>query len=139
MTHRKIKRPQSATSQRLTVPIPEHSPPLAGYPTFSLFHLQDSHCIRKCTLDEKASFAEALRALSKLTWNQIRSTPHLGLGSEKIERGKIHAAIPNSIDEDVSFIALRFHEKKPMVGFRAGNVFNIVWFDRDFTLYDHGN
>ena len=140
MTRKKIRHPKQAKSQRITIPIPYKTPSLIEYPAFSLFYLQNSYCIRKCTQEEKANFAEKLRILSKLTWNQIWSASHQGLGCEKIRSNQITGAtIPANISPDVTFLAIRFSGEKPMIGFRTDNIFNIVWFDRDFTLYSHGN
>lgn len=107
-------------------------------PTFCLRHIDPNYCITACDVDEKASFAETLRNLSQLTWNELRSTPHRGLGCEKIAREAIRRPIPVGITEDVAFLAFRFHGKKPMVGYRVNEMFHIVWFDRDFSLYNHG-
>jgi hypothetical protein len=107
-------------------------------PTFSLIHVDPTYCITCCDVDERASFAETIRNLSQLTWNELRSTPHRGLGCEKINRDAIRRPIPQSVTEDVTFLAFRFHGKKAMVGYRVDETFHIVWFDRDFSLYDHG-
>lgn len=107
-------------------------------PTFCLRHMDVQYSITRCDVNEKASFAEALFNLSQLTWNELRSTPHRGMGCEKIERASIRRPVPLTITEDAAFLAFRFHGKKAMVGFRSNEVFHIVWLDRDYTLYDHG-
>lgn len=77
--------------------------------------------------------------MSRLPWRELRQAPRHGLGYEQIGRDSIRAGIPATVSEDVNFIAFRFDGKKPMVGFRdADGVFNILWIDRDFTLYNHG-
>ena len=63
-----------------------------------------------------------------MTWQEIINVPRHGLG---------HEIIPN--DESVNILAFRFSGQKPMVGYRQENVFYIIWLDRNFTLYDHGN
>lgn len=107
-----------------------------------MFCLQHCRCkgysLPDCERDERAAFASTLDRLSQLTWNQIRNAPRHGSGSEKIARGAIRAAIPPSVKEDASLLALRFDGMKPMVGYKDGRVFHILWLDRDFTLYDHG-
>jgi hypothetical protein len=62
-------------------------------------------------------------------------------GYEKIVNKKSinNGYLPVTIPEDASIIAFHFHSKKPMVGYRDRCIFHIYWFDRDFTLYDHGN
>jgi hypothetical protein len=40
--------------------------------------------------------------------------------------------------EDVSFfLAFRFFDKAPMVGYRKEEVFYVLWLDREFKLYQH--
>ena len=71
---------------------------------------------------------------------EITNLPKKGQGFEKIPRGQILAGIPAQITEDVTdFWAFRFHGKAPMVGYKSGEVFHVLWFDPDFTLYNHGS
>lgn len=48
---------------------------------------------------------------------------------------RIKEAKPACITPDVTLIAFRFWGKAPMVGFRDGRTFHIVWLDVDFSLY----
>lgn len=107
-------------------------------PVFCLRFIDPEYCITRCTKDEKASFADKLRQMSQMTWLDLRLAPKHGAGSEKIARKAIKRPIPKQITEEVPILAFRFDGKKPMVGYRIGGTFHIVWFDRDFTLYDHG-
>lgn len=139
MAKNKIKRSLKVESRRIKYPIPDTIPSIQKRPIFSLLYLQDNYCISKCNKEQKIGFVDTMRALSKMTWNEIRSAHRHGLGSEKIERRIIRASIPSNITHDATFIAIRFHNNAPMVGFRTDNIFHIVWFDRNFTLYDHEN
>jgi hypothetical protein len=107
-------------------------------PLFSLFHLQKGYSLSDCTKAEKAAFADTLLRLSQLTWNEMGSSPRHGLGYERIQRDAIRSSIPIHIKEDVNFIAFRFCGKAPMVGYRDGNIFHVLWLDRAYSLYDHG-
>jgi len=106
-------------------------------PIFSLQFVDPPYCISCCDKDEKASFAGMLLNMSKMTWNELRNAPRHGMGCEKISHDAIHRPIPAGITEDVTLLAFRFHAKKTMVGYRVKEIFHIIWFDRDFTLYDH--
>lgn len=106
-------------------------------PIFCLRYLQDPFCVVSCEQQEQAALAVTLRRLSFMTWAQIRNAPRHGLGTEKIARESLRAPVPEGITEDVVFLAIRFHGKAPMVGYRSGQVFHIVWLDRAFTLYPH--
>ncbi|MFB2921939.1 hypothetical protein [Aerosakkonema funiforme] len=128
---RKEKGERFSVRETSDVP-PEQQPPL-----FSLRYINKDYSLSQCTKDEKAAFADTLDRLSQLTWNQIKASPRHGLGYEKIERNSINSSIPTHIKDDVNFIAFRFCGMAPMVGYRDGAVFYIIWLDRDFTLYPH--
>ena len=102
---------------------------------FSFKNLQSNYCVSKCTTNEKAAFSDQLRILGSKTWRELKQAPKHGIGFEKINYFKV--AIPKSLENE-TFIAFRFDGKKPMVGYRCKQIFNIVYLDRNFTLYDHG-
>lgn len=107
-------------------------------PKFCLEHLRKAYCLSNCTPEEKAAFADRIYELSQLSWQQIMQSHRHGQGSETLPRDAIKGdKIPDVITEDVTIIAFRFNGKAPMVGFRSGEVFHVVWLDRSFTLYKH--
>ena len=112
-------------------------PPQQLKPKFSLEYLQSNYCISKCDTKERADFANTLRKLGQLTWNQIKSSGKHQLGYEIIPRYKIRVFIPPHISEDVDLIAFRFSGKKSMVGYRESEVLYLLWFDPKFKLYKH--
>ena len=73
-----------------------------------------------------------------MTWAQIKTADRMGLGFETIARSSITAGIPRHITDDVRLLAFRFFGNAPMVGYRDGRVFFVLWLDRSFTLYNHG-
>lgn len=107
------------------------------HPVFSLRHLQAGYDLRACTKDEKAALADTLYKLGQLTWAELRLAPRHGVGYEKIAREAIRAPLPTLIGEDTVLLAFRFCALAPMVGFRRGAPFHILWLDRAFTLYKH--
>ncbi len=42
----------------------------------------------------------------------------------------------NLVNDD-HLIAIRFHNKKPMLGFRQGYIYHIMFLDCKMNLYDH--
>ena len=50
----------------------------------------------------------------------------------------MRTGIPHAVTPDVNLLAFRFSDKAPMIGFRRGATFFIVWLDHQFKLYDHG-
>ncbi|MBT9312156.1 hypothetical protein [Leptothoe kymatousa] len=137
---RKLAGKQGSSSARLKTPSqkrdisPEQQPPI-----FSLEYLQKDYCVTVCQVQDQAKFAIRLRKLSEMTWKEIKSAPRHGLGHEKISRNSIQESIPSHITDDVTFLAFRFSGMKPMVGYRSGRIFYVIWLDKDFTLYDHGS
>jgi hypothetical protein len=96
------------------------------------------YCVESCTRDEKAALAEALFKRSRLTWGELRQCGRHQLGYEKIARTSLKRRVPATVKDDVEIIAFWFNGLKPMVGYRDGQVFRVIWLDRAFTLYDHG-
>jgi hypothetical protein len=106
-------------------------------PTFCLRFVDPSYCITACEDCDKAGFADKIRRMSQMTWNDLIQAPRHGMGLETIPEYKIKKRRPPHVTEDVTLIAFRFSGMKTMVGYRQDGTFHIVWFDRDFTLYEH--
>ncbi len=108
-------------------------------PVFSLEKLQPGkYCLSELDQENKAMFADAIFRRRHLTWNDIKRTDRHGLGTEKIAKTSINAPTPRFITDDMdSYLAFRYHGKRPMVGYRQRDVFYVLWFDSDFTLYNH--
>ncbi len=107
-------------------------------PVFSLEYLEGNYGLARCTKEEKAGFADTLHRLGRLTWAEIQRAPRHGSGSEIVAREALGGrSFPAEVTEDVNLVAFRFFGKAPMVGYRVGRVFTILFLDRDFTLYDH--
>ncbi len=115
------------------------SPGKSAYPSFSFYYLKEPYHICNCEDCDKIALLNQMDLLCQITWNQIYSSGKHGLGTEKISRSAIKTNIPHEITEDVSFFALRFSGKKPMIGFREQSIFYILFLDYDFSVYDHGN
>lgn len=108
-------------------------------PIFSLEKLQSGkYCLSSLDQENKAKFADAIFRRKTITWNQIKQQDRHGLGTEKIPKTQIKAPIPKFITDDFeSFLVFRYNGLKPMVGYRQRDIFFVLWFDHDFTLYDH--
>lgn len=109
------------------------------HPSFCFKYLQKGNFhLDACENEDQLSLIKRLVKLGEMTWAQIMGADRHGLGTEKITKSAIKPSVPVFITEDVNLLAFRFHGKKPMVGYRNGKTFYILWIDRDFTLYDHG-
>ena len=129
---KRVERGRNISPPVTTEESPEQQPP-----TFSLRYMSKEFCLSECTKDEKAAFADTLYKLSQLTWSQINSSDRHGSGYERIAQNSIKAAISAHITEDVNLIAFRFCGMAPMVGYRDGAIFYVIWLDRSFKLYKH--
>lgn len=135
---KKIQPPKTTTKNKIFASVQqinyEDKPPI-----FSLERLQNGeYCLQKLDTDGKANFAEAIFKRKELKWKDIKQCPKHGLGFEKIAKTSIKAPMPKFITPDVDhFLAFRFYGKRPMVGYRINDIFYVLWFDKNFTLYDH--
>ncbi len=135
----KIKKPDSGNkNQKIKEPSEiinfDLRPPL-----FSLERLQaGEYCFSVLSKDFKAAFAEAIFKRRETTWGQLKLLDRHALGLEKISKSSIKAAPPKNIKEDENhFLAFRFNGLCPMVGYRVNDIFYILWFNHNFTLYSH--
>lgn len=108
-------------------------------PVFSLKHVQPgAFCLSELNKDCKAQFAHSMFKRRDLSWRVLKRTDRHGLGLEQISPAAIKAPMPNVLSDGTDLIAFRYHGMRPMVGFRQRDVFYILWFDHNFTLYKHG-
>lgn len=137
--HKKAITPQPVIGWgKLKLPaVSDRLPDTARYPAFSLRHTQDKYCISKCDKEDKAAFADTIRILSAITWNEMASRGRHKNGYESIPQHRIRALIPKMVTKDTTLLAFRWSGMKPMVGFRDGHTFYVLWFDRDLDLYPH--
>lgn len=133
---KKIQKQRNKGSKRIKSPItPESSN--QKKPVFCLQYLDREYCVTKCEKEDKVAIIGSFYNLSRLTWQQISQSGRHQNGFEKIDRKSIKRPIPSHITPDTTIIAFRYNGKKAMVGYRLDVTFHIVWFDRDFTLYNH--
>lgn len=109
-----------------------------GYPVFCLRHLQAGYDIDDLDKDDQHHFIKRLRHLSKMEWPAVISAPRHGVGKENISRRAIRVAMPKLIADGTVLWALRYAQRKAMVGWRDGDVFHVVWIDHNFSVYNHG-
>lgn len=121
---------------------PQHIQTVPNYdlepPVFCFRYLDKTHGLERCNKDEKVALISTLYKLSRFSWRQLRLAPRHGVGDERIDRSSFRVAIPQHITED-DLLAFRFSGLAPMVGYRDGAIFRIVWLDRSFRVYTHGN
>jgi hypothetical protein len=132
-----FREPKKEKGAKLKAP-PEQSKPSGGeHLTISLRHLVGSHCISKCQKPDILSFADKVRMLTQKTWSELQQAPKHGLGFETIARTSLKVAVPKHVTPEVNILAFRFSGKMPMVGYKDGQTFHVLWFDREFAVYPH--
>ncbi len=122
---------------RIKLPTTPPQSPQTQTPVFALEHMQSPYCVDNLNQAQQAAFAQAMWMRSRMIWLDITLAPRHGLGQEDIARGDLNPSIPKHITDDVDFIALRFWGKAPMVGYRDGRIFHVIWLDHDFSVYKH--
>ncbi len=132
-----FRRPQPTSGKKISTPSAAAEDTGRLPPAFCLRYLVPKYCITQCNEEQKVAFTDTLYELSRLTWIEIRSSGRHGKGAEKIEQTSIKETLPPCITPDVTLLAFRFWGRAPMVGFRDGRIFHIVWLDINFKLYDH--
>lgn len=136
----KLRKPTPSGSGRLVPPHPAPDDTNTLKPYFSLEHLASDadFDLTRCSQQDRAEFAVALRDRSKLTWAEIISAPRRGLGAEKI--ATLNVTIPNVVpaDKRSQIVAFRFGQLARFLGFRDGRVFHVLWIDPAGKTYDHG-
>jgi hypothetical protein len=108
-------------------------------PVFSFEYMVEGngYSVTCCDRDNQAAVTARMFLLRQVTWLQIRQAQRHGIGSEKIARTAIKPAIPARVTDDAELLALRYNGLRPMIGFRDGRVFNILFIDHTMDCYPH--
>jgi hypothetical protein len=89
--------------------------------------MHGKYCLSNLNLENKAQFAESIFGRKNVIWKEINQAPRHGIGTEKIAKTSIRAALPLFItDEVINLIAFRYHGMQPMVGYRQRDIFYVL-------------
>lgn len=148
MTKRpKVKKGQRTAGERVprAQPRGEES---TGYPIFSFHHADSQYCgsWSWMTDDESAVVLAALIRLSKNTWNELRSQSGPGKQGHRLHHDQDISRIcqeaqdrltSTHLDEQFGDSMFRFaiSATQRLWGFRVGDIFYIVWWDRNHLVY----
>lgn len=122
------------SSPESVTPDPDRLPPVFS---FEYMRAGSGYSVDCCRDDHRAALAARLFKLSQMTWLEIRQAPRHGLGTEKIARGSIRPALPVALSDDVELLAVRYNGFHPMVGFRNGRIFHVLFIDHTMDVYPH--
>ena len=134
-----IKNPQYNNSESIKRPQTIADNTDSDTPVFSLELMVNGYCLARVSKDRKAHFADALFKRRQLSWIQLKLGGRHALGCEIIPREALRKPVPKKVPNDVNIIAFRCHDMIPMVGYRDGRIFHIIWIDWVLDLYDHGS
>lgn len=137
MSKRLLRKQKQDIGKRVLAHASDDTPPGKPHPLFSLRYVDRAYCLSSCTKKEKAAFADTIHKLSKIPWAEIETAPKHGSGYERIARSSLRRPVPSHVTEDTTIKAFRFFGRAVMVGYRSGDVFFVIWFDRRFKLYPH--
>lgn len=136
-SRKRVASPKPDKGKNLREPHAGGKPSSLGYPVFCMRHLQKGFDVKSCDKSELADLARKMHYYSQMTWHELMSrSKHKG-GMEAIPKDQVRSGIPKCITPDVKLWAIRFSSLKPMVGWKKGDVFHIVWLDRAYSLYKH--
>ena len=107
-------------------------------PVFSFYKIQDGYSINDCEINEKVSLLTKISKISMHSWIELKSLDKHGEGCEVLKNlGSLKCSIPSTVPQDATLIIFRFHDTKPMIGYREKSIFHIIWLDRKLSLYKH--
>ena len=105
------------------------------HPKFSLELVQPGFDVRDCKdRNDRGNLMMTLSDMSKMPWFEIKRLDRHKKGFETIE--ELRERLPQKL-RDMTPIAFRFSDMKPVIGVRVEDVFYIVWIDHDMKLYKH--
>lgn len=132
--NRKGNRPLHAPAPN---PVDGGKAPEPGYPLLCLRHLQSGWGFDDSSPDQCQQFLIKWAKRAVLTWTELVHHPKHGLGSEKLPKAKINPQIPQHLQLD-NYLVFRHQGNLPFVGFRSGDVFHVLWVEREYNqLYRH--
>ena len=107
---------------------------------FSFERVQDSsrYGFSKLSKEHKSKLIESIFKRRNKTWNDLNKSGRHDLGFEKINIEALRLERPKFLTEDTTLLVFRYTgNNHAMVGYRIRNIFYILWFDHDYTLYKH--
>ncbi len=127
---RNIKRPKPKQSKITEKAIIAHNIDTGNNnPVFSFRHVCENHCLLSAwQAGELTELLGTFKLMESLTWNQLVTNRHKGLDFRKEDN--YTKSLPPPVSPEVDVCRVKVCEKKRLWGYRAGQVFRILWFDR---------
>ena len=91
--------------------------------------IRGEYCLSECEKDEVAAALGCLRQVCARTWPDIYAND--GLRPKYVEDRELPMTRPANIDPGTRISYVRATQKFRIYGFRSGDVFFVLWFDRN--------
>ena len=103
----------------------------AGYPVFSFAHVCHNHCLlSEWKGKELIELLSTFKTMESVPWHEIRR--HKGLNYKPIDG--YSKPLPDFVSPDVTLHEVKVCKRKRFFGYRAGDVFRVIWFDREHEV-----
>lgn len=81
--------------------------------------------------EELKHLNDVLRRYSRMSWAEIRKEKGFG----PVDSSTFSVQLPQYISPDIAILEFRVNKRARIFGYRARQVFNIIWFDRNHEVY----
>lgn len=85
--------------------------------------------------EELKDLIKTFKTIEELTWNEMPH--HLGL-NYKTNIEFISSLLPQDFLPEANLSEMRVNRESRLLGYRTGNIFNIIWFDRGHKACSKG-
>lgn len=87
--------------------------------------------------NQRSEFLIKWAKRSAFTWKDLTTHKKHGLGFEMLPKKQIKPSVPESLEQE-KYMVFRHEGNLPFVGFKVGNVFNVLWIEVEYgKVYDH--
>lgn len=106
--------------------------------SFEKMAASTGYSVSCCEDHHLSALMKKLFQLRATVWRDLKNTHRHGIGTEKIASTAIKPSLPRGISPDTTLLALRYSGRNPVVGYREGRYFHVLFIDHNFSVYSHG-
>lgn len=100
-------------------------------PVFSFRHACQNNCLLSSwQTTELDQLVKRLKYIEQMTWKEVKANK--GLNYKPVENYVL--TLPSSVPKDSVIRELKVDDTKRLFGFRDGNIFFFIWFDREHEV-----
>ena len=131
---RRLGKPSASqdTVRKSTVPVDD------GHLLLSFRHIQPRFGVDALSERQRSEFLLKWFKRCQFSWTDLGIHDKHGLGYEMLARKSFRPSIPESLFRD-KYMVFRHDGNHPFAGFKAGDVFYVLWVEAKYNdLYSHG-